>query len=204
MSNPLLAAWSPPHETPPFPEIKPEHFLPAFEQAFADHKAEIEAIVADPSKPDFDNTVTALERSGKLLQKVSNVFYALVGANSNAELLEVEKEVALRETRHWNPITMNAVLYGRISKLYEARKIMRLTPEQRRLLERTWTRFHRAGAGLSDEAKARMAEINERLSHLSTEFSHHLLGDEQGFMLELGLEDRDGLSPSFVPAPEAA
>jgi peptidyl-dipeptidase Dcp len=204
MSNPLLTVWSTPHETPPFAEIKPEHFLPAFEQAFADHKAEIDAIVADPSKPDFDNTVTALERSGKLLQKVSAVFYALVGAHSNAELLEVEKEVALRETRHWNPIMMNAVLYGRITKLYEARKIMRLTPEQRRLLERTWTRFHRAGAGLSEEAKTRMAEINERLSHLSTEFSHHLLGDEQGFMLELGPDDRDGLSPSFVAAAEAA
>src|ERR1700748_992205 len=95
-ANPLLAAWLTPHETPPFAEIKPEHFLPAFEQAFTDHKAEIDAIVADPSKPDFDNTVTALERSGKLLQKVSAVFYALVGAHSNAELLEVEKEVALR------------------------------------------------------------------------------------------------------------
>jgi len=128
------------------------------------------------------------------------VFYALVGANSNPELLEVEKEVALRETRHWNPIMMNAVLFGRISKLYEARKIMRLTPEQRRLLERTWTRFHRAGAGLSEEAKTRMAELNERLSHLSTEFSHHLLADEQGFTLSSAPTTVTACRPSFVAA----
>src|SRR5687768_1703846 len=82
MSNPLLAAWQTPFETPPFGEIRPEHFMPAFEQAFADHTAEIAKIVSDPAEPDFDNTVTALERSGKLLTKVSSVFYALVSAHS--------------------------------------------------------------------------------------------------------------------------
>jgi peptidyl-dipeptidase Dcp len=204
MSNPLLTAWPTAEDTPPFPEIKPEHFLPAFEQAFADHRAEIDAIVNDPTRPDFDNTITALERAGKLLTRVSSVFYALVGAHSNPELLAVEKEVALKETRHWNPIMMNAALFARISKLYEARKIMRLTAEQRRLLERTYTRFRRAGAGLSDEAKARMADINERLAHLATDFSHRLLGDEQAFALELGSDDRDGLAPSFIAAAEAA
>jgi peptidyl-dipeptidase Dcp len=204
MSNPLLTTWSTAEDTPPFAEIRPEHFLPAFEQAFADHRAEIDAIVNDPTRPDFDNTITALERAGKLLTKVSSVFYALVGAHSNPELLAVEKEVALKETRHWNPIMMNAVLFARISQLYEARKIMRLTAEQRRLLERTWIRFHRAGAGLSEAAKARMAEINERLAHLATDFSHRLLADEQAFALELGPDDRDGLAPSFIAAAEAA
>ncbi len=76
LANPLLRGWQTPFETPPFDEIKPEHFLPAFEQAFADHSAEIGAIVHDPAAPDFDNTITALERSGKLLSKVSAVFYA--------------------------------------------------------------------------------------------------------------------------------
>ena len=144
LANPLLAPWLTPHQTPPFAEIEPEHFMPAFEQAFADHAAEVAAITHDPSAPDFDNTVTALERSGKLLNKVSSVFYDLVSAHSNPAILEIDKEVSLRMARHWNPIMMNAVLYGRVGKLYEARKIMRLTGEQRRLLERTWTRFHRA------------------------------------------------------------
>jgi len=119
--NPLLRPWQTPFETPPFAEIAPEHFLPAFEQAFADHAAEIAAIEHDPSAPDFANTITALERSGKLLSKVSAVFYDLVSAHSNPALLEIDKEVSLRMARHWNPIMMNAVLFGRIALLRENR-----------------------------------------------------------------------------------
>jgi peptidyl-dipeptidase Dcp len=202
--NPLLKAWQTPFETPPFAEIAPEHFLPAFEQAFADHSAEIAAITHDPATPDFANTVTALERSGKLLSKVSAVFYDLVSAHSNPALLEIDKEVSLRMARHWNPIMMNAVLFGRVALLHDNRATLGLTSEQTRLLERTYTRFHRAGAGLDEAAKTRMAEINERLAHLGTAFSHHLLGDEQEWFLELGEADLDGLSESFIAAAKAA
>jgi peptidyl-dipeptidase Dcp len=202
--NPLLQAWQTPFETPPFADIAPEHFLPAFEQAFADHAAEVAAITHDPSEPDFANTVTALERSGKLLSRVSAVFYDLVSAHSNPALLEIDKEVSLRMARHWNPIMMNAVLFGRIALLQDNRATLRLTGEQMRLLERTYTRFHRAGAGLDEAAKSRMAEINERLAHLGTTFSHHLLGDEQDWFMELGEADRDGLSDSFMAAARSA
>lgn len=201
--NPLLRAWQTPFETPPFAEIKPEHFLPAFEQAFVDHAAEVAAIEHDPTTPDFANTITALERSGKLLSKVTAVFYDLVSADSNPELLEIDTEVSLRTARHWNRIMMNAVLFGRIAMLHENRATLALTGEQRRLLERTYIRFHRAGAGLDDAAKARMAEINERLAHLGTTFSHHLLGDEQDWFMELGDADLDGLSDSFIAAAKA-
>jgi peptidyl-dipeptidase Dcp len=203
-SNPLLKAWQTPFETPPFAEIAPEHFLPAFVQAFADHSAEIAAIEHDPATPDFANTVTALERSGRLLTKVSAVFYDLVSADSNPALLEIDKEVSLRMARHWNPIMMNAVLFGRIVMLHENRATLGLTGEQMRLLERTYTRFHRAGAGLDETAKKRMAEINERLAHLGTAFSHHLLGDEQEWFMELGEADRAGLPESFIAAARAA
>src|SRR5258707_7972655 len=203
-SNPLLKAWQTPFEAPPFAEIAPEHFMPAFEQAFADHSAEVAAITHDPSAPDFANTITALERSGKLLSKVSAVFYDLVSANSNPAILEIDKEVSSRMARHWNPIMMNAVLFGRIAQLHEQRAGLGLTAEERRLLERTYTRFHRAGAGLDDSAKTRMAEINERLADLGTSFSHHLLGDEQDWFMELGEDDRAGLSDSFVATAKAA
>jgi peptidyl-dipeptidase Dcp len=203
-ANPLLKPWQTPFETPPFQDIVPEHFLPAFEQAFADHAAEVAAITLDPATPDFANTITALERSGKLLSKVSSVFYDLVSAHSNPALLEIDKEVSLRMARHWNPIMMNAVLFGRIALLHDNRATLRLTPEQMRLLERTYTRFHRAGAGLDEAAKTRMAEINERLAHLGTAFGHHLLGDEQDWFMELGEADRDGLSDSFIAAAKAA
>ena len=203
-ANPLLKAWQTPFETPPFAEIEPEHFLPAFEQAFADHAAEIAAIEHDPATPDFANTITALERSGKLLSRVAAVFYDLVGAHSNPALLEIDKEVSLRMARHWNPIMMNAVLFGRIAMLHDKRASLALTGEEARLLERTYTRFHRAGAGLDEAAKERMAEINERLAHLGTTFSHHLLGDEQDWFMELEEADFDGLPDSFVAAARAA
>jgi len=203
-TNPLLKAWVTPFVTPPFDEVKPEHFLPAFERAFVDHSAEIAAITHDPAVPDFANTITALERSGKLLAKVSAVFYDLVSAHSNPAILEIENEVSLRMARHWNPIQMNAVLFGRIAQLHENRASLNLTPEEQRLLERTYTRFHRAGAGLSEDAKKRMADINERLAQLGTTFSHHLLGDEQEWIMKLGEADREGLPASFVAAAKAA
>jgi peptidyl-dipeptidase Dcp len=127
-----------------------------------------------------------------------------VSAHSNPALLEIDKEVSLRMARHWNPIMMNAVLFGRIALLHDNRATLRLTGEQMRLLERTYTRFHRAGAGLDEAAKSRMAEINERLAHLGTTFSHHLLGDEQDWFMELGEADRDGLSDSFMAAARSA
>jgi peptidyl-dipeptidase Dcp len=203
-TNPLLKAWQTPFETPPFAEIAPEHFLPAFERAFVDHAAEIVAITHDPSAPDFANTITALERSGKLLSKVSAVFYDLVSAHSNPAILEIDKQVSPRMARHWNPIMMNAVLFGRIALLHNNRATLDLTGEQMRLLERTYTNFQRAGAGLDDAAKKRRAEINERLAELGTAFSHHLLGDEQDWFMELGEDDRAGLPDAFVADAKAA
>jgi peptidyl-dipeptidase Dcp len=99
---------------------------------------------------------------------------------------------------------MNAVLFGRIALLHDNRAALGLSPEQMRLLERTYTRFHRSGAGLNEAAKARMAEINERLAHLGTTFSHHLLADEQEWFMEFGETDREGLSDSFVAAAKSA
>ena len=200
LDNPLLKPWTTPFETPPFAEITPEHFLPAFEQAFADHEAEIAAIVGDPSAPDFDNTITALERAGKLLGRVAAVFYDLVSAHSNPAILAIDTEVSLRMARHWNPISMNAVLFARVKELHDKRATLGLTSEQLRLLERSYKRFHRSGAGLDADAKARMAEINERLAQLGTSFSHHLLADEQDWFMEIGEDDTDGLPASFVAA----
>ncbi len=132
------------------------------------------------------------------------MFYDLVSAHSSPALLEIDKEVSLRMARHWNPIMMNAVLFGRIAMLHDNRANLGLSGEETRLLERTYTRFHRAGAGLDEAAKKRMAEINERLAHLGTAFSHHLLGDEQDWFMELGDADFAGLSDSFIAAAKAA
>src|SRR5258708_17609138 len=128
----------------------------------------------------------------------------MVSANFNRAIREIDKEILLRMARHWNPIMMNAVLFGRIAMLHDNRATLALTGEQMRLLERTYTRFHRSGAGLDEAAKKRMAEINERLAQLGTTFGHHLLGDEQDWFMELGEVDRDGLPDSFIASATAA
>ena len=161
-ANPLLRPWLTPFETPPFQDIVPEHFLPAFEQAFADHAAEVAAITLDPATPDFANTITALERSGKLLSKVSNVFYDLVSAHSNPALLEIDKEVSLRMARHWNPIMMNAVLFGRVAALRDKRAPLGLTSEEERLRERT--RASGTEWALGTEARCRALLSDDEVS----------------------------------------
>jgi peptidyl-dipeptidase Dcp len=203
-SNPLLSEWRTPFAAPPFEAIKPEHFDAAFARGFAEHMAEIAAIAVDPALPDFDNTIVALERSGKLLTRVSNVFWGLVSAHSNPALLAFDKALSPRMARHWNDITMNAPLYQRIEALWEKRGHLGLTEEQERLLERTRTRFHRAGAGLDAAAKARAAAISERLAELGTAFSHHLLADEQGWSLTLSEADLAGLPEAFAENLRAA
>ncbi len=196
--NPLLSEWRTPFEAPPFDAIETGHFEAAFQRAFAEHTAEIAAIASDPAAPDFENTIAALERVGKLLNKVSAVFYGLVSANSTEALLKLESDLAPRQARHWNAILMNGALYARIAAIWDKRATLGLNEEQARLLERTRTRFRRSGAGLDEAAKARLSAINERLAELGTDFSHHLLADEQAWSLELGADDLAGLPDAFV------
>lgn len=202
--NPLLASSAAPFGAPSFADIRPGHFMPAFRRAFADHAAEIAAIAENPAAPDFDNTIAALERSGRLLTAVSAIFNNLVAAHSDAELLDIESEVALRQSRHWSAVTMNAALFTRIAAVFAGLDRLALGPEERRLVERTHLRFRRAGAGLAEADKARLADIDERLAELGTRFSHHVLADEQAWSLTLEGDDLAGLSASFVEASRAA
>ncbi len=184
-ANPFFETWATPFQVPPFGRIAPEQFRPAFERAFAEHDAEIAAIAADPAAPSFDNTVAALERSGRALGRVNDVFSALAGAHTNDALLEIEREIAPREARHWNAILMHEALFRRVNALYRERERLGLTPEQRRVLERHHLRFRRAGAALDAGAKRRLAEIGERLATLGTTFSQNVLADEQAYTLVL-------------------
>ncbi|HEU5272045.1 MAG TPA: M3 family metallopeptidase [Xanthobacteraceae bacterium] len=201
--NPLLAAWDTPFSVPPFAAIRPEHFRPAFDAAFAAHRAEIAAIAAQAAAPTFDNTVAALERSGRTLARVSAVFFALVGAHSNEALLALEREIVPRLTAHWDAIHMNQRLFERIAALY--REPGRLAAEQARVLERYFVTFRRAGAGLDAAARGRVAEIGERLAELGTRFSQRVLADEQRFALPLeGEDDLAGLPDHLREAARAA
>ena len=199
-TNPILAIWTTPFETPPFAEIAPEAFRGAFDQALAAHDREIDAIAVEPAPPAFDNTIVALERSGRGLRRVASLFWALAGAHTNDTLLAIEREISPRLAAHSNKIRLNPALFRRIDALWRGRETLGLTPEQARLLERYRTSFRRAGAALDADAKNRLGEIVERLAGLGTTFSQHVLADEQSYVLELGSEDDLAGLPDFVRA----
>src|SRR6266545_229162 len=183
--NPLLGDWATPFATPPFAAIRPEHFGPAFDHALAEHRREIAAIAAEPAAPSFENTIAALERSGRRFARVSAVFHALAGAHTNDALLALEQEIAPRLAAHWDAIYMDQSLFGRVSALQEGRAALALSAEQTRVLERYFILFRRAGAGLDAAARGRLAEIGERLAALGTRFSQRVLADEQAYTLPL-------------------
>lgn len=199
-NNPLLQPWPGPDGVPPFAAIRPEHFAPAFERAMAEHLAEIDAIVAQSAAPDFDNTVAAIENSGRALDRVSGVFFALAGAHTSDEIMEIERAMAPKLAAHDNAIDHNAPLFRRVAAVWEKREALQLTPEQARLLERYMTDFRRAGAHLDPAAKARLAAIGERLAELSTAFAQNVLADEQDYALVLETKDDLVGLPDFVLA----
>src|SRR5215469_2882928 len=196
--NPLLGAWDTPFAEPPFPTIGPEHFGSAFDAAFAAHRGEIAAIAAQPAPPTFDNTVTALERSGRTLARVSAAFFALVGAHSNEALLALERDIVPRLTAHWDAIHMNQALFARLAALH--RDPAGLDAEQARVLERYFVTFRRAGAGLDAAARGRLAALGERLAALGTRFGQRVLADEQGWLMPLESEDDLAGLPQHVRA----
>jgi peptidyl-dipeptidase Dcp len=199
--NPLLAEWRAPFGVPPFPEIAPEHFRPAFDQALDEHRAEIDAIAGDPAEATFQNTLEALERAGEPLRRVSMVFFNLSGAHTNDALQAVERDVAPILARHRSAIFLNEALFARVDSLKEREAALGLDPEQARLLERTHKGFVRQGAALPPEKKRRLAEITERLAVLGTEFSQNVLADESSYALVLEDEsDLAGLPDSLREA----
>src|SRR5262245_56001696 len=196
--NPLLEDWHSPFGVPPFERSTPEHFMPAFDRAFAEHDAEIAAIAGDATAPTFQNSVEAMERAGRTLDRVGRVFGVLAGAHTSDALLAVEREISPREARHWNDILLNESLFRRIDALWQRRDPLGLNAEQARVLERYYLMFKRAGAALGAEARKRLAEINERLATLGTTFSQNVLADEQAYTLVLETEDDLAGLPDFV------
>ena len=201
--NPLLTDWTGPFGLPPLAAIAPEHFRPAFDRAMAAHRAEIDTIAANAGLPSFDNTIVALERSGRELDRVSNVFFVLAGANTSDATEAVEREISPLLARHSNALYLNAKLYARIAELYRRREALGLNAEQARLLDRYHTRFVRAGAALDKPAQDRLATINERLASLGTQFGQNVLADEKAYALVLEEGDLAGL-PDFARAAARA
>jgi peptidyl-dipeptidase Dcp len=199
-SNPLLQPWTAPFGLPPFEAVTAEHFEPAFALATREHLAEIDAIGADPEAPSFENTVAALDRSGRLLNRIRSLFYNLTSSETSPALQAVEMRMAPLLAAHGSAVSMHRALFARLDALHAQREALALSPEQHRLLERFHLDFVRAGAKLAADDQKRYAQVMERLAALTTQFAQNVLADESGFRLVLrGDADAAGL-PEFVRA----
>ena len=192
--NPFFEPWNTPFELPPFDRIRPEDFPSAFERGMLEHITEIERIAGAPEPPDFANTIEQLERSGRLLRRVSRVFSNLTSSATNSDLDAIDRDYAPKLAAHRSRIMLNPALFARIDVLWQTRETLGLAPDQLRLLERHHLNFVRAGALLDRAQKARMAEISERLASLHTLFGQNVLHDEDEWRLVLDEGDLAGLA----------
>ncbi len=200
-TNPLLEPWTGPFGAPPFDRLKPSQFGQAFEIALGRAHTEIGAIAADPKPPSFENTIEALERSGRELTRICSVFFNLAKADANDELEAIEREFAPRLARHRSETFLNGALFQRVAALHARSGKLGLDAEQARVLERYHIAFLRNGGGLPAEAKSKLAEIAERLAVLATKFGQNVLADEKAYVLVLAAEDDlAGLPASLVSA----
>jgi peptidyl-dipeptidase Dcp len=204
--NPLLARWTGPYGgVPPFDQVRVQDLAPALEASMASCRRDIEAIAGDPAAPTFENTLAALERAGRNLEDVQTLLGVWSSTMSSPEFQAVEREVAPKLAAFGDEITQNERLFRRIEAIYEARERSGLTPEQQRLAWFQYTSFVRAGAKLDAPGKARIAEVNQRLATLFTQFSQKVLGDEEEYAVVLGSEaELAGLPASLRAAAAAA
>ena len=198
MKNPLLTESSAPFGAPEFDKIRNEHYLPAFQAAIAEAKAEIDAIVANPDEPTFENTIEAMEYSGGALNKVANIFYNLMEANTNDELQQIAEEISPMMTEFSMYVSLNPVLFERVKAVYEKKDELGLAKDQMTLLEDSYKGFVRGGANLSDEDKALYSKWSEELSLTTLQFSKNVLAATNAYTLNITDEaDLAGL-PEFV------
>ena len=189
--NPLLAEWDTPFGVPPFDKIKSEDYEPAFKEALAIHKKEIDAIIANTNKPTFKNTIEAIETSGQLLTRLTNIFFAVSSANTDDILKAARKVISPELTAHSDEIQLNTALFNKVKAVYEQRKSLGLTPEEMRLLTKTYDDYIRAGVNLEGKNKEKLKAINKRVSELSTKFGDNLLDETNAF--ELYVTDKKDL-----------
>ena len=176
-TNPLLLESTLPYGLPDYRQIRPEHYLPAFDAAFAEHRREIENITRVRSMPTFENTMVALERSGDLLGRVARTFYTVSSADATAQIQEIDEALAPLMAAHQDAVQLDGQLYWRIKTLHDRLADLALDPEQRYLVERHYREMTHAGAGLDDAQKQQLTELNQRLSVLTTTFEKNLLAD---------------------------
>ncbi len=199
--NPFFTAGELPLGMPAFDRIRTEHFAPAFERGMAEEIAEVEGIASDAEPPTFENTLVALERSGRLLRRARTVFNNLTSAHTNDTLEALRTEFAPRFSAHVDRIRLDSALFARIESVHERRDELGLTGEDRRLVERYRTDFVRAGARLSEADKERLRAMNSEIAELSTTFTQNVLNEVNAMAVVVdSIEQLAGLSEQEIAA----
>jgi peptidyl-dipeptidase Dcp len=199
--NPFFKEYDTPFGIPPFDKIKNQHYLPAFEKAIAEAKAEILSIANNPDKPTFANTVEALQYGGKLRSKVSRVFYNLTSAHTNDDLKAIAKEVGPKLSGLNDDQNLNPDLFKRVETLHQQMDELELRADQKKLLDDLYKQFVRGGAGLSEKDKQTLRDLNAQLSKLRIEFAENVLAETNQFKLVVDKkEDLAGLPDYLVEA----
>lgn len=197
--NPFFEEYKTLFKVPPFDEINEEHYLPAFKKGIKENKLEITAIIDNSEKPTFENTIEALETSGRLISRVAYIFYNMLSSNTNDHLQEISEEVAPLLSKNSDDILLNERLFKKVTSVYDERETLDLTTEQSKLLEETYKDFTRDGANLNNEAKEKLRKINEKLSVLSLKFSDNVLKEINDFKMVLEKnDDLAGLPESVI------
>ncbi len=204
--NPFLSEYATPFGVPPFDLIKNEHYLPAFEEGIKQQETEVEAIIANPEAPNFENTIAALDQSGEILRRVDGVFYRLLSAETTKEIDSIAKLLVPITSAHQSNIMLNEALFQKVKTVYDLRDSLDLNTEQARVLEKTYKSFERGGANLDEEGKARIRQIDEKLSMLTLEFGNNLLKETNSYHMLLENEEELAGLPESVrsAAAEAA
>jgi peptidyl-dipeptidase Dcp len=203
--NPFFSESTLPFHLPPFDRIMDSDYTPAFERGMADQLKEDDAIASNPDKPTFDNTIVAMERSGRILARVSSVFFNLKDANGDAEMRKIDTAMAPRLSAHNDAIYLNAALFARVQAVFDQRSTLSLDPESLRLLERYHRDFVRAGARLSDADKARLRDLNAQIASLESTFRQNVLAEKNASSIVV--HDRAelaGLSDSEIASLQQA
>ena len=198
-NNPLLEEWKTPHQTPPFAEIKTEHYRPAVEKGMDEARKNIDAITSSKEKPTFENTILALEKSSVLLDKVTSILFNMNESNTNADLQKIVLEISPKLTSFSNNIYMNEKLFERVKAVYEGEEMKTLSNEQKMLVDKTYRAFLRTGATLDKNAKKQYKANAEELSKLSQKFKQNVLADNNNYFMHItDKEELKGLPQNAI------
>lgn len=200
-ANPLLTEWKTVQQTPPFKEIKHKHFVPAIDQLLADAKAEVDAVINNPEKPTFGNTIRALEVSGKKLSRATSILFNLNSSETDDTIQSITRDISPKLSAFQNYVSLNEKLFQRVKAVYNQKSELKLNAEDLKLLDDSYKGFVRSGANLEGAAKERFGQINTELSKLSLTFGENVLAETNAYQLVItDKKDLAGLPESEVEA----